>query len=249
MPATTVIALPVAGKRSINAYLVLGRRPILVDAGTPDSAEKICGAIVRHGVDPTDVALIVLTHGHIDHFGSAAELGRLTRAPIAGHAADLGPYKTGRSRQPYQPTGPMGYLFSKSKLPHAQVEAVEPDVVLHGPMSLYDYGVDARVVPTPGHTAGSISVLTDTGDLVAGDMVASSFMGFVAGRPANPPFHDDPVRNLASLREMLALKPTALYVGHGGRLDPHRVARWAAKQQRRLDNRTNRSGLPLPHRD
>lgn len=107
--------------------------------------------------------------------------------------------------------------------------------MLGGPTSLHDYGADARIVPTPGHTAGSVSVLTGTGDLVAGDLVASSFMGLAAGRPANPPFHDDPLGNLASLRAMLALRPTALYVGHGGRLDPDRVARWAAKEQRRLD--------------
>jgi hypothetical protein len=32
-------------------------------------------------------------------------------------------------------------------------------------------------VPTPGHTGGSVSVLTDDGDLVAGDLIATSFMG------------------------------------------------------------------------
>jgi len=75
-------------------------------------------------------------------------------------------------------------------------------------------------MPTPGHTAGSVSVLTDTGELIAGDLVANSFMGLIPGRPANPPFHDDPRGNLASLHQMLALKPTTLHVGHGPALDP-----------------------------
>ncbi|MFD6888221.1 MBL fold metallo-hydrolase [Streptomyces sp. NPDC059957] len=153
-------------------------------------------------MDPCEVSLIVITHGHIDHFGSAAELRRLTGAPVAGHIADLGPYRSGRVREPYLPTGPMG-----------------------------------RIMPTPGHTAGSVSVLTDDGDLVAGDLVANSFMGLIPGRPANPPFHDDPRQNLTSLRAMLALDPTRLHVGHGAPLEPGRVRRWADRESERLSRR------------
>lgn len=117
MSATEVFAIPVAGKRSINAYLLLGRRPVIVDAGTPGSSRKIYDRITQLGVNPADVSLIVITHGHIDHFGSAAELHRLTGAPIAGHVADLQPYRTGRSRQPYLTTGTTGRLFVRTKLP------------------------------------------------------------------------------------------------------------------------------------
>jgi glyoxylase-like metal-dependent hydrolase (beta-lactamase superfamily II) len=234
MSHTKIIAMPVLGKHAINTYLLLGRRAVVVDAGTPGNGRRIYDQVARHGVDPRDIALIVLTHGHIDHFGSAAELHRLTGAPVAGHVADLGPYNSGRSRRPYLPTGTMGRLVNRSRAVHVTVERVDPDVLIRGETSLHDYGIKARIMPTPGHTAGSVSVLTDAGDLVAGDLVANSFMGLITGRPANPPFHDDPLRNLASLREMLALKPTILYVGHGTALDPDRVRRWADKEERRL---------------
>ncbi|TQK45153.1 glyoxylase-like metal-dependent hydrolase (beta-lactamase superfamily II) [Streptomyces sp. SLBN-118] len=235
MSRTKVVAIPVLGKHAINAYLLLGRRPIVVDAVTPGSGPLIRDAVARYGIDPTDVRLIVITHGHIDHFGSAAELHRLTGAPVAGHIADLQPFRTGRVREPYLPTGPMGRLMDRNPKLHATAEPFEPDVLVRVETSLHDFGVDARIMPTPGHTAGSISVLTDDGDLVAGDLVANSFMGLIPGRPANPPFHDDPQRNLASLREMLALNPTRLHVGHGIPLDPARVGTWAAAEQRRLD--------------
>ncbi len=81
MSRTKVVPIPVLGRHAVNAYLLLGRRPVIVDAGTPGSGRKIYDRITAHGVDPTDVSLIVLTHGHIDHFGSAAELHRLTGAP------------------------------------------------------------------------------------------------------------------------------------------------------------------------
>ncbi|MEV0535860.1 MBL fold metallo-hydrolase [Kitasatospora sp. NPDC050463] len=172
------------GRHSINAYLLLGRRPVIVDAGIPGSGRRIHERITAHGVDPADVSLIVITHGHIDHFGSAAELHRLTGAPLAGHVADLGPYRSGRVREPYLPTGPMGRLIARNPNLHVRAEPFEPAVLVHGETSLEDFGLAARIMPTPGHTAGSISVLTDDGDLVAGDLIAGSFM---ASSPASPP--------------------------------------------------------------
>ncbi|MFI8962380.1 MBL fold metallo-hydrolase [Streptomyces sp. NPDC053493] len=244
MSRTKVVPLPVMGRHHINAYLLLGRRPVVVDAGTPGSGRRIYEQIAAQGVDPGDVSLIVLTHGHIDHFGSAAELRRLTGAPVAGHVADLGPYRTGRAREPYLPTGPLGRLMARNRKLHARVEAVEPDVLVTGETGLEDFGVAARIMPTPGHTAGSVSVLTGEGDLVAGDLIANSLFGLVRGRPANPPFHDDPRENLASLREMLALDPVALHVGHGTALEPDRVRRWADREHRRLSRLEAAGRLP-----
>ncbi|AQT70937.1 MBL fold metallo-hydrolase [Streptomyces sp. fd1-xmd] len=253
MSRTKVVPIPVMGRHNINAYLLLGRRPVIVDAGTPGSGRRIAAQVAAHGVDPSDVSLIVVTHGHIDHFGSAAELHRLTGAPVAGHAADLGPFRTGRAREPYLPTGRMGRVMARNKNLHLRVEPFEPGVLITRETDLDDFGVAARIMPTPGHTPGSVSVLTGQGDLVAGDLIANSFFGLIPGRPANPPFHDDPLLNLASLRRMLALNPTRLHVGHGTPLEPDRVRRWAAREHRRLTRlaaagrlraRTDEAGTP-----
>ncbi|MFJ8504996.1 MBL fold metallo-hydrolase [Streptomyces avermitilis] len=72
----------------VNAYLLLGRRPGIVDAGTPGSGRLIHDQVASHGVDPKDVRLIVVTHGHIDHFGSAAELSGSRQ--LGRQAQDLG---------------------------------------------------------------------------------------------------------------------------------------------------------------
>ncbi|MGW5418721.1 MBL fold metallo-hydrolase [Streptomyces sp. NPDC003943] len=234
MPGTKVIPLPVLGKRNVNAYLLLGRRPVVVDAGVPGSGRKVYERVAEQGVDPDDVSLIVVTHGHIDHFGGAAELSRLTGAPIAAHVGDLRQYTSGRVREPYLPTGRLGRLLATLPPFHVRAEPFTPKLLVRGETPLADYGIDARIVPTPGHTAGSMSVLTEAGDLVAGDLIATPLLGLLPRRPWNPPFHDDPLANLASLRRMLDLGPERLHAGHGGVLEPDRVRRWAAKEQRRL---------------
>ncbi|MGV9348677.1 MBL fold metallo-hydrolase [Streptomyces spiralis] len=173
---------------------------------------------------------MVVTHGHVDNFGAAAELSRLTGAPIAGHIADFSICRAGGASAPYLPIGLFGRLFVRSARARETTEPFEPDLLIRGATRLSDLGVEARIMPTPGHTAGSVSVLTDHGDLVAGDLVATTFPGF-GKRPANPPFHDDPLGNLAGLREMPALAPTKLHVGHGAPLNPEQVGRWAAAEQ------------------
>ncbi|WEO97353.1 MBL fold metallo-hydrolase [Streptomyces sp. FXJ1.172] len=239
---TKVIAIPVLGKHSVNAYLLLGRQPIVVDAGTPGSAQLIYDQIASHGVNPQDIHLIVVTHGHVDHFGSAAELSRLTGAPIAGTSPISAPTERAGPVSPYLPIGLFGRLLVRSARVRETTEPFGPDLLIRGATRLSDLGVEARIMPTPGHTAGSVSVLTDHGDLVAGDLVATPFLGF-GKRPANPPFHDDRLGNLASLREMLALAPTKLHVGHGAPLNPEQVGLWAAAEQRRLDRLAVRGRL------
>ena len=49
-------------------------------------------------------------------------------------------------------------------------ERFEPDVLLEEGQSLAAYGFDAKILYTPGHSIGSISILTDSGDLICGDM-------------------------------------------------------------------------------
>ncbi|MFJ9683746.1 MBL fold metallo-hydrolase [Streptomyces sp. NPDC101194] len=171
----------------VDAYLLLGRHPVIVDAGTPGSGQLIYDRVVAHGVDPKDVRLVVVTHGPVDHFGSAAELSRLTGAPIAGHIADLGIYRAGGVSEPYLPIGLFGRLFVRTSRARETTEPFEPNVLIRGETRSADFGIEARIMPTPGHTAGSVSVLTDTGDLVAGDLVAIRCWASSRGVPAIRP--------------------------------------------------------------
>ena len=59
-----------------NAYVLLGDRPVLVDAGKPGEEEKLLDLLHQLGIAPSDLSLVVLTHGHTDHAGSVNAVAR-----------------------------------------------------------------------------------------------------------------------------------------------------------------------------
>lgn len=208
-----------------NAYLVKGDRPMLVDTGSPGEIHAIQAALNRHGVSLSDLALILHTHGHSDHAGNSAELRRLSGAPVAVHHADAAMLCQGRNR-PLPPTNLTARLIKP--LVDKPFAPVEPDIVIEQEMSLAEFGVDARVVFTPGHTAGSITLLTATGEAIVGDVLMGGFMGgrLFSGRPGFHYYAEDLPQVRASLGKIMAHQPTRLYVGHGGPLlakDVHRA--------------------------
>lgn len=95
----------------------------------------------------------------------------------------------------------------------------------------------------PGHTPGSVSVLLDQGDLIAGDMLTGGFLGLLQYRPSNPPFHDDPDQALDSLQAALSMKPHTLHIGHGGPMRAANVQRWLDRQLTQRTRRNRRKAL------
>lgn len=180
------------------------------------------------GIDFGDLALILRTHIHSDHFGNTAGVAQRARCPVSYHLADQSLADRG-DNGPLQGIGLRGRLLARL-FGHLSFDPVAADVTAADGMRLDDFGVAGTVLHTPGHTAGSIALILDSGDAIVGD----TLMGGYAGRavfPTRPNFHsfaDDLPAAMESLDKVLAATRGTLFVGHGGPLCHEDVARWRA---------------------
>jgi len=177
-----------------NAYLLLGDRPVLVDTGAPGDLKRILAALKASGVEPKQLALILLTHGHSDHAGCAAELRRRSGAQVALHAGDADLAHEGENGV-LAAQGAAGRIVRP--FVDEQFEAFEPDLMFRDGFSLAAHGVKGRVIATPGHTPGSASVVLDSGEALIGDVLRGSM---VWPNKASPHFFcNDPELNTRSV--------------------------------------------------
>lgn len=206
-----------------NAYLVKDRKAMLVDTGAPNEADKILAAVKKAGVREQDIALLLHTHGHFDHAGSTAELKRRLGVPVAVHANDAFMLREGRNGE-IKPRNLEARLIA-ALIPNS-FERSEPDILIEQELSLGEFGVDAKILFTPGHTQGSISVLFGNNEAIVGDMLMGGWLGgaWLGARPNYHYYIDDLEQLHASLNKIMDLKPARLHVGHGGPLSLAAVA-------------------------
>lgn len=226
--------IPILPLRIVNAYLLVDSGgAVLVDTGLPGSEPRIAAALAAAGLGWRDLRLVVVTHAHVDHAGCAAAIRRHSGAPVAAHAGDL-PYFRREAAMEFCPTGWAGRVFRRTGLMDEPYEPFTPDLLLRGEdvLDLAPFGCRGRLVPTPGHTAGSLAVLLDDGDVLAGDLVASGwFIGGVAcqRRPIRPAFEDDPARVAGQLRRLAGMGGRRFHPGHGAPLPAASVEAHAAR--------------------
>lgn len=227
---TEIIRIPILPLKMVNAHLIRSEAGcILVDAGIPGSEKKIGRALARLGLTFRDIKLIIVTHAHTDHAGSAARLRALSGAPILAHRDDLDFY-TRRRPMSYCATSWVGKLFFKTPVPHQPYDGFEPDILMSNgdSFNLLEFGVDGKVLHTAGHTAGSVSVELGSHDMLVGDLIASGILiGGIAfnGRAIRPPFEDDPHIVAKELKRMIDNGGKRFYMGHGGPLEVVEVMR------------------------
>jgi glyoxylase-like metal-dependent hydrolase (beta-lactamase superfamily II) len=200
-----------------TCYLLRDRGTVMIDAGGSDMGGAFAKRLVRLGVAPHDITLVVITHGHFDHAGSANEIRAATGARIAIHGADAALVEEGRLTVPPGTTRwgrwslrMLGPLFARFvKLP-----PFHPDVLLDDDgMDLSGHGIAGRVVFTPGHTMGSVSVVLDSGEAFVGDLAMNKLP--LTARPSLPIYADDIDAVKRSWEKLRGLGARTIYPAHG----------------------------------
>ena len=204
------ITTPFAFNISVNSYLIRAKQGyILIDTGMPKQRSAIERELTCTGCHPGDLKLIILTHGDIDHCGNAAYLRQTFDAPIAMHYDDSGMVERGdmfwnRKHPKHFIRVLFGIFFGLKKS-----DRFKPDLYVEEGYRLSNYGFDATVLYIPGHSRGSIGILTDTGSLFCGDLLGN------LQEPELWSIIDDPAAANSSIEKLIRLTINTVYPGHG----------------------------------
>jgi len=168
--APGVFRIPTVRSWAVNFFALLDDdgSVTLVDTGVERAPARIVAGLATLGKHPADVQRIVLTHAHPDHAGGAKEMAARTGAPIAVHADDAGFVESGES-PPNDRSSTAGRVFAR--LQNGRFPAVEVGERLADGQVL-DVAGGLRVVATPGHSPGHVSLLHEpTRTLITGDAI------------------------------------------------------------------------------
>ena len=200
-----------------NAYLIeRGENCILIDAGHRGREKEFSHYLRKRQIEPNQIKLIVITHVHFDHVGSLQEIKGLCKCPVAIHQKEASLLKDGLLSLP-PGTNFLGKALTLlgQKLPTGVLafKPVEPDILCSREVPLDDFGVPGKIIPTPGHTEGSLSVLLASGEAFVGDL-AANYLPFGLG-PIFPPFAENSDELLRSWKRLLDESATRIYPAHG----------------------------------
>lgn len=211
----------------VNVFLLPEDPPTLIDAGpkTEQAQAALEAGLTAVGYRTDDVRRIILTHGHIDHFGGADRIRQRSGAEVFAHEADRSKFEGQRWFVDH-----LKKFFTEAGLPPAFlqifVETLSGYRELLDPLPGFSPLADGdavdvgqsrlRVLHCPGHSQGHICLYHDEGALIAGDLLLQGispnpiveFTRRGKRVPTLPQY-------LQSLRRVLLLNCDIAYPGHG----------------------------------
>ncbi len=235
-----------AGMTSVTAgYLLAAPRPTLIECGPARPIATLIAGLRATGLDPDDLAYLVLTHIHLDHAGGAGDVAAaFPHATVvvsevgARHLNDPARLNASAARV-------YGDLHGSVYGDCTPIDAGRIQGVVDGDRLELGGGRHLELLYTPGHAKHHVGVYdSETGAIFSGDSVGVKLPGMTYLRPATPPadFHLDAA--LASLARYRAREPERVYLAHYGPVDPpdatlaeadERLRLWAAVAERARD--------------
>ncbi len=204
----------------VHAYLVVASEVTLIDSGYPGWSERILREFAGRNQQIGQVRHVIVTHYHVDHAGSAADLKEATGATVYAHPADAAYI---RGEKPHEGPFPRGLVdrliapiwFRRTARYRRILKAATIDHELTDGEQL-SIGDGLQIIHTPGHTPGHVSVLMPSKKILfVGDAAANMFglrapVGTLFGlATANIALAKESMRKLAALEFDIAC------FGHG----------------------------------
>ncbi len=182
----------------------------LIDAASSGTEDDILKQMKKLG--DKKLKLIIISHAHFDHYGSAAALRRKTGAKIAIHKDDAETMAKGETPLKHVRGigGNLGKFFLSVGEKIWKHEKTEADILLTDGTDLTKYGLNAKVMHTPGHTAGSITVVVGDNAAFCADLFSTR--GWTRSQNLYADNWDDVAE---SFKKIQAIDVDTFYPGHG----------------------------------
>lgn len=181
------------GYRSTNYWVVsAGTSRLLVDLGWPGSMGMMRASLSRMDVPLEEIRYGLATHYHIDHAGLAQEL---KQAGVPLLVLDV-----------QVPAIPLMKTWTKPQDQYLDITTHDNVTIsFTGSRAVLErIGIPGEILPTPGHSNDSVSLLLDDGSVFTGDLTLPAFVGV-----------EDPAVVAASWRLLRERGATRVYPGHG----------------------------------
>ena len=197
-----------------NPYIIVDADGLtVIDAGLPRSEKKILAYVAGLGRQAEDIKRIIITHADFDHIGGLGALQRASGARTYASKIEADAIALGKSSREIKASG-----FSIRRLlfavlrPFMKLKPLQVDEILAEGQTLPVLG-GLRIVETPGHTPGHISLFAPSlGILFCGDSMVSDEHGLQGSRPG---ITWDETRARASERKQAELGAQVVCSGHG----------------------------------
>jgi glyoxylase-like metal-dependent hydrolase (beta-lactamase superfamily II) len=196
---------------------------LLVDAGPLRYSDSVKAAIIKSGTDLRMIKAIVMTHTHKDHSEALLKFKEMTGAPVIVHEKEALNLEQGFTPIPLGTRLIPRFISwlgrtQGSRWPY--YPPVKPDILLEDSFDLQSYGFDGYIMHTPGHTAGSVSLILKEGSAFVGD----SMVG-LAPNSIMPYFADDLPELYKTWKRLLDTGAQIFYPSHGRPVTREQVER------------------------
>lgn len=234
------LPLPIVTLREINVYLINADPLTLIDTGlkTDESASKLFQSLEELNIKPNEIRRILITHGHLDHFGLARELHNLTGAEVFIREEDKLKVCTeyrlfGNNRELVKTTGMPESIINDIKMIETVMmhyrEPLDSITTYQGQKTFEFDGFSLEAFHFPGHSSGHTCFYWPAQKILfSGDMILPNITTIpVVDYSINSTQRTLSLKQmLNSLEQLLLLELDYVLPGHGEIIsNPHHLIR------------------------
>lgn len=191
--------------------LTNGTKNILIDTSTSRHWNKLLRRLNNLGV--THIDYLILTHTHFDHAGNAWKIKEKYEASVIVHRSEASFLESGKMIIPNGTntvTKALINVFGKLVAPMLNYKPCKFDVLTDEKIELGEFGFQAYILHTPGHSCGSVSIIVDNEIALVGDAMFGVFKNSIF-----PPYAEDVSQMIKSWGKLLDTNCSVYLHSHG----------------------------------